>query len=50
MRVLLGSLRAQVPIFELTVERWSRLDHWDPDDFIDLSDEPFNLEYMDGAP
>ena len=38
----------QVPIFELTMEMWSRLDHWDPNAFIDLSEEPFNLEYMDG--
>ena len=29
------------------MEMWSRLDHWDPNGFIDLSAEPFNLEYMD---
>ena len=41
------SLGVEVPIFELTMERWSRLDHWNSDDETDLSDDWWGLDYMD---
>eukprot|EP00966_Prymnesium_polylepis_P076331 1769247-Prymnesium_polylepis.1 len=42
-------LGAEVPIFELTMERWGRLDHWDADGQVNLSEWPFELKHMDAA-
>eukprot|EP00966_Prymnesium_polylepis_P076309 1768553-Prymnesium_polylepis.1 len=40
------SMGTEVPIFELSMEHWSRADHWDRNSFIDLSAWPFNLQLM----
>lgn len=37
----------EVPIFELTMEHWSKYDHWNANSPIILSNEPFSLEYME---
>ena len=41
------SLGKEVPIYELTMEKWAEAAHWDMEKRIDLGDAPFNLAYME---
>lgn len=40
-------LGTEVPIIELSMEHWARVDHWDKGSFVNLSHQPYNIAYMD---
>ena len=39
-------LGREVPVFELGMEQWGKLEHWDPHGEIKLQSRPFNLELL----
>ncbi|KAL1507971.1 hypothetical protein AB1Y20_007575 [Prymnesium parvum] len=41
------TLGVEVPIFELSLEHWSELKHWNTSGTVDLTSKEFNLQYMD---